>query len=46
MSDVTDNHRADLCCSWSSSNYLAPLFKNTTKCRDLVAQVEAKSGSG
>ncbi|MDX6760578.1 hypothetical protein SIN09_14290 [Streptomyces sp. F8] len=29
-----------------SNNYLAPLFKNTTKCRDLVTQVEAKFGSG
>ncbi|MYT35904.1 hypothetical protein GTY66_07515 [Streptomyces sp. SID8356] len=29
-----------------SNNYLAPLFKNTTKCRDLVTRVEAKFGSG
>ncbi|MFE3578173.1 hypothetical protein [Streptomyces vinaceus] len=29
-----------------SNNHLAPLFKNTTKCRDLVTQVEAKFGSG
>ncbi|MFB7475306.1 AIPR family protein [Kitasatospora sp. NPDC056184] len=29
-----------------SNNYLAPLFKNTTKCRDLVAQVKANLSSG
>ncbi|MFC8899290.1 AIPR family protein [Streptomyces cinereoruber] len=27
------------------SNYLAPLFKNTTKCRDLVARVEKRLSS-
>ncbi|MFD8743879.1 hypothetical protein [Streptomyces sp. NPDC059616] len=43
---VTLDHLTEAIESTYSNNYLAPLFKNTTKCRDLVTQVETKLSSG
>ncbi|MEU6171026.1 AIPR family protein [Streptantibioticus parmotrematis] len=42
VTSVTLKHLTEVIETTYSNNYLAPLFKNTAKCRDLVSQVEAK----
>ncbi|MCX5162457.1 hypothetical protein OOK39_24770 [Streptomyces sp. NBC_00264] len=46
VTGITLDHLTEAIESTYSNNYLAPLFKNITKCRDLVTQVETKLSAG